>query len=455
MQEKTFTRRGKIRAMTFLAAGGVVLGGFALQGQLRAAASEALLARHYEYAFSELTAAVSELDTTLQKGQYATSAGLFSSLCSQAFRQALSAQTALGALPYGNVELEQTAAFLARTGDYALALARLEENSLTDEQRETFSALSQRASTLSAALESLQSDLYAGTLALDDVDAVERRLSQKTENGEDVLAGSAFQDIEEGCSDLPTLIYDGPFSDHLLHASPKCLEGLETVNRDEARAAAAAFFGLSPTLFTPASQTEGTLPTYGFSAVADGGELWVEVTETGGQVLQVLNSRSVGPAQLTREEGMLRAAALLERLNLSGMEPTYSMEEGGRLIVNFAYAQDGVRCYPDLIKVTIALDNGAVVGYEAHNYLMNHTARTLSAPAVAADTAQAKVGEGLTLLSRRLALIPTAGQGEVLCHEFQCEDESGRHCLIYVNAQTGEQEQILLLLEDESGTLVR
>ena len=244
MQEKTFTRRGKIRAMTFLATGGVVLGGFALQGQLRAAASEALLARHYEYAFSELTAAVSELDTTLQKGQYATSAGLFSSLCSQAFRQALSAQTALGALPYGNVELEQTAAFLARTGDYALALARLEENSLTDEQRETFSALSQRASTLSAALESLQSDLYAGTLALDDVDAVERRLSQETENGEDVLAGSAFQDIEEGCSDLPTLIYDGPFSDHLLHASPKCLEGLETVNRDEARAAAAAFFGL-------------------------------------------------------------------------------------------------------------------------------------------------------------------------------------------------------------------
>ena len=152
---------------------------------------------------------------------------------------------------------------------------------------------------------------------------------------------------------------------------------------------------------------------------------------------------------------MLRAAALLERLNLSGMEPTYSMEEGGRLIVNFAYAQDGVRCYPDLIKVTIALDNGAVVGYEAHNYLMNHTARTLSAPAVSADAAQAKVGEGLTLLSRRLALIPTAGQGEVLCHEFQCEDESGRHCLIYVNAQTGEQEQILLLLEDESGTLVR
>ena len=447
--------RGQIRTITFLTAGGVVLGGFALQGQLRAAASQALLEQNYEYAFSQLTAAVGELDTTLQKGLYATSPGLFSALCSQAFQQALSAQTALGSLPYGNVELEQTAAFLARTGDYAMALSRLDEGALTEEQRENLSVLSQRASQLSGALSSLQSDLYAGTMTLGDLATVQERLSDSVEGSGEVTAGSAYQDIEEGCSDLPTLIYDGPFSDHLVNASPKALEGEREVNRDEARAAAAAFFDLSPNLFTPAAESTGTIPSYSFSAVADGGELWVEVTKAGGRVLQVLNSRSVGPAQLTREEGAARAQALLERLGLTGMEATYSMEQGGRLTINYAYTQDGVRCYPDLIKVTVALDNGAVVGYEAHNYLMNHTERALTAPAVSAETAQSKVGTGLTLLSSRLALIPTAGKGEVFCHEFQCEDTSGRHCLIYVNAQTGEQEQILLLLEDESGTLVQ
>ena len=454
MNHRPLSRR-QIRAVTFLAAGGVVLGGYALQGQLRAAASEALLAQHYEYAFSELATAVDELDTTLQKSLYATSTSLFSTLCSQVFQEALSAQTALGALTYGNIELEQTAAFLAKTGDYALSLSRSGESELTEEQRESFTALSERASALSAALDSLQSDLYAGTATLENLEAVEERLSRAVEDGGDMLAGSSYQDIEEGCSDLPTLIYDGPFSDHLVNASPKCLEGLAEVTRDEARAKAAAFFDLSPTLFTPASESSGTLPTYGFSAVADGGELWVEVTKTGGQVLQVLNSRSVGPAQLSHEEGVAKAVALLERLGIPGMEATYSMEQGGRLTVNFAYTQDGVRCYPDLIKVTIALDNGAVVGYEAHNYLMNHTARTLTAPAVSAETAQGKVGGELTILSHRLALTPTAGKGEVLCHEFQCEDAEGRHCLIYVNAQTGEQEQILLLLEDESGTLVQ
>ena len=45
------------------------------------------------------------------------------------------------------------------------------------------------------------------------------------------------------------------------------------------------------------------------------------------------------------------------------------------------------------------------------------------------------------------------GKYEILCHEFKCEAEDGRHYIIYVNAVTGEQEKILILLEDENGAL--
>ena len=51
-------------------------------------------------------------------------------------------------------------------------------------------------------------------------------------------------------------------------------------------------------------------------------------------------------------------------------------------------------------------------------------------------------------------MIPTGGEYEVLCHEFKCEDEDGRHVIVYVNAQNGQEEKLLLLLEDENGTLV-
>ena len=60
----------------------------------------------------------------------------------------------------------------------------------------------------------------------------------------------------------------------------------------------------------------------------------------------------------------------------------------------------------------------------------------------------------LTVLSHQLVLVPTGGEYEVLCHEFKCQNADGGHVLVYVDASDGQQEQILLLLEDENGTLV-
>ena len=100
---------------------------------------------------------------------------------------------------------------------------------------------------------------------------------------------------------MPALIYDGPFSDHLSGRTPKMLEGLPQVSEAEARRAAAAFLGLREDIFTLSAQGEGQLPTWGFSALVNGGELYVEVTRQGGQLLQVLSSRPVGEASLSAQ----------------------------------------------------------------------------------------------------------------------------------------------------------
>ncbi|MBR4425800.1 MAG: germination protein YpeB, partial [Oscillospiraceae bacterium] len=67
--------------------------------------------------------------------------------------------------------------------------------------------------------------------------------------------------------------------------------------------------------------------------------------------------------------------------------------------------------------------------------------------------ASATVPEDLEILAVQTALVPSDGQYETLCHEFKCADAAGRHCILYVNVQTGRQEKVLLLLEDETGTL--
>lgn len=449
-------RRVRVLAASFTAAAFAVSVGFGVQGYARAEDYRRQLDNGYRQAFTELTTAAGELDAALEKVTYATTPSLFASLCAQAYAKALAAQTALGELPYGNVELEQTAAFFAKAGDYAMAMARGAgaEGVCTDESRETLRGLAAAAGELSATLQALQLQLDGGALHPEDVAAVEARLAAAQEDGEPVTSGSAFQTVEADFPQVPTLIYDGPFSEHLSGRTPQMLEGLPQVTEEEARRAAAAFAGLRAEVFTRTSDGAGNLPAWGFSALADGGELYVEITKQGGQVLQMLSSRPVGEAALSRKEGVEQAAAFLDAHGYQDMAPSYFLEGDGILTVHFAPVLDGVYCYPDLVKVGVALDNGDVVSFEAHGYLMNHGAREPAAPAVSADEAAERVDSSLTVLSRQLALIPTGGEYEVLCHEFKCQNADGGHVLVYVNAATGQQERILLLLEDENGTLV-
>ena len=447
-------RRKQVLAASFLAGAFAVTAGFAVQGHARAAQYRRMLDNTYQHAFTELATAAGELDVALRKVTYATSPELFSALCAQAYSKALAAQSALGELPYGNVELEQTAAFLAKTGDYAMALARdaYGETACTEAHRETLRGLAGAASTLSGALQSLLAELDAGTIRPEDVETVQARLSNATESGE-LPAGSAFQTVEADFPEVPALIYDGPFSDHLSCRTPKMLEGLPQVSEAEARRAAAAFLGLREDIFTLSAQGEGQLPTWGFSAAVDGGEVYVEVTKQGAQVLQVTNSRPVSGAALSREAAIQAAAEFLLQRGYANMDHSYSIDLGDVLTVHFAPRQDGVYCYPDLIKVSVALDNGGLIGFQSEGYLMNHRIRDLPAPAVTADQARSAVGDALKVLAHQLAVIPTGGEHEVLCHEFKCETETGSHMLVYLNAATGQEENILLLLEDESGTL--
>lgn len=455
IKRKAWGRRAKALAGSFLAGAFAVTAGFAVQGHVRAGRYRRLLDNGYQHAFAELSTAVSELDAALQKGRYAVSPALLSTLCTQIYGKAMSAQMAIGELPYGNVELEQTASFLAKAGDYAMYLSRaaVSDGGCPEEHRPALQALSDAASTLNAALQSLQSDLDAGTADLEDIEAAQQRLSRTVEDGRAVLSGSAYQTVESDFPEVPSLIYDGPFSDHIASLAPKMLEGEPSVTRDEARAAAAAFLGLRPEIFRPSGDGTGRIPVWGFSAVVDGGELYVSVTKAGGHILEVLSARTASAPALSRVEGAAAAARFLEEHGYPHMKETYSVEQGNVLTVNFAAAQGDVLCYPDLIKVSIALDTGRISGFEAEGYLMNHTERALDPPSVSMAKAQTLVGPGLHILSHQLALIPTGGSYEVLCHEFKCKNEEGQHYLLYLNAQTGQEEKILILLEDESGTL--
>ncbi len=443
-------QRWKRAGVTFTAAAMIVLAGFAIQGHMEARRYKRLLANGYYHAFSELTTAVGELDAALQKSVYTTPGPLQESLYQQVYAKALAAQYALGELPYGNVELERTAAFLAKTGDYAAALCR----DGCESSGENLAALAAISGDLNASLVGLQTDLEHGAVELTQVEQAEEALARDQEPGRSQPEETAFQDVEADFPELPSLVYDGPFSQHLTGQAPRALEGLEDVSQAQAMQAAADFLHVSPAALSPAGMGSGALPTWAFTLDRDGAAGYIEVTVQGGMVLEYFLDKAPGAPAMDAQAGVELAQNYLANWGFARMESSYHIQREGALTVHFAPVADGVYCYPDLVKVTLALDTGELLSYEAHGYLSRHHDRALPAPAVTQDAARAAVPDTLSVLASQKALIPTAGgTDEVLTYEFKCRAPDGRHVLVYVNAATGQQQNILLLLEDESGTL--
>jgi len=269
---------------------------------------------------------------------------------------------------------------------------------------------------------------------------------------EGTVSGSLSK-LEEDFPDYVSLIYDGPLSDHIDRAEPAWLQDKNVVTQEEARKIAASFMGIAVDRLEDTGESEGKLPCYSFAASADGRHWYCDVTKQGGVVTDWIESRGDIAEELPVEEAIRRAEKYLLDNGILNMEKTYYLDEDGIVLVNFAAVQDGIILYPDLIKVGVARDTGDVVRYEAHGYIMCHKTRELPAANISAEQASQTLDNALTVESHRLALVPTDGQQERLCYEFLCRDPEGTGLLIYSDVEAGEEIQVLVLVENENGTL--
>lgn len=442
--------------ISYLTAAAVAFGILAGVNYERAKTYERAMANNYQNAFNQLVTAVGEVDAALQKSVYATSGNLVGSLCTEVFGKAMTAQMSLGALPYSCQELEQTSGFVSRVGDYAFALSRAAAagETITEEQLENLRSLSNAASILALNLQGMQNDLQEGRLTLTELERAETTLDGLEGGGAAGYAGDNFRLIEQEFPEVPSLIYDGPFSEHLTGAAPKALEGLDEITEGAGRQTAASFLGVSRGRVRLMGEMGGDIPCFAFACDGeDGATVWVCVTRRGGKILSMLSSRPVGSARVNAESAVETAKQFLRGAGYTDMSETYHMTQGGILTCNFAFRQGDVLCYSDLAKVSVALDTGEVCGFEAKGYLTAHCRRELPETAVSAETAGAAIPASLKVLGSQLALVPSDGQYETLCHEFKCEAEDGQHFILYYNVLNGQQEKILILLEDETGTL--
>ena len=452
--KKYVKKKTAVLIISYLSAAALAFGVLTGVTYERAKTYELYARMNCQHAFGEFVTAIGEMDTALQKSVYATSPAMVSTVCTEVFGKAMTAQMSLSVLPFSTQELERTSGFISRVGDYAFVLSRCAAagRGYTDEELQNLRALSETAEVLAGNMKSLQTDLMDGVLTMDEI--VKRRAGtvEAAESAPAAVSGS-MQLIEKEFPEVPSLIYDGPFSEHIKTAEPKLLAGTVNVDEEQARQTASQFCGINKAKLHCEGLSSGELPCYRFNANISGGGVTVEVTQQGGKVVSMLTSRECTEGRLSAADAEKIARRFLAERGFSDMDVTYRIEQDNVISFNFAYRQGDTLCYSDLVKVAVAGDTGAVCGYEAQGYIMSHCLRDIPEANFTAGQAEEKVPEGLTVLARQKVLIPSDGKYEKACYEFKYTDDRERHCLIYVGTESGEQEKILLLIEDETGAL--
>ena len=135
------------------------------------------------------------------------------------------------------------------------------------------------------------------------------------------------------------------------------------------------------------------------------------------------------------------------------MACVWSYTSGSTTYLNFACDKDGIIAYPDLIKVKVCRERGVVSGFDADEYYMNHTQRTIEEPKYTLNDAYEKVSKELEIRSSATVIIPTDGGNEKLAYEF-IGDYNGESYYVYIDANTLMQADIFKVVNTEQGRLL-
>ena len=407
----------------------------------------------YNAAFFELVDYVQNVETYLAKSLISSTPEHGAETLTNLWREANLAQAYLSRLPIESQELENTEKFLNQVSDYSYSLSRknIYNESLSDEDFNNLKELHTYSQELENTLNQLSDDLNTGRFSWGELtEKGTVAFAQQVDN----ISKESFSNLEENFHEYSGLIYDGAFSEHLTNAEPKGLTG-DDIDEDQAKEIAENFIGIENIKETSnlGYFENATISNYGFSIKKNNDEtVNISISKKGGHVISMNANRDVKTESITQEQADEKGKQYLESKGFSNMKETYYLKQDGIVTINYAYNQDNVVMYPDLIKVKVALDNGEILGLESTGYLNNHQKRDISNVKITKEEAKKNLNKNLEITSEGMAVIPTEWKTEILCYEFKGKVDE-REFLVYINAENGKEEDVLVITNTPNGTL--
>ena len=325
-------------------------------------------------------------------------------------------------------EIEPVIHFLNKTGDYCYYLSRrANEDPPSEEELDNLARFKEILSELNQSLFSVRDEMKTE----DKIDA--SVLADMTAIGEAVKKRS---DV-----DYPELIYDGPFSDGLKKREAVFLEGKEGIDEFTAIEKLRSYFSGAEKI-EKIGESASSIPSYIFSFEQDGVSGTAQITKAGGFLSEYSSyERTIDP-EYSPEECKQIAKRFLKNAGYDSMECVWVYNSDSTVYLNFAYEEEGVVCYADLIKVKVSAQTGRVTGLEGQNYIYNHKQRTIDP-----TETNVRISNKITVSNQRECIIPTEWGTELRCLEV-CGTYGEDTYYVYYDVETGEEVEAFVVVGD-------
>lgn len=448
MSKRLFSGRNLIRVVSYTLAAFAVVIGFLILKCNHAKMLSLRIENTYQHSLEELYSSIRNIDIALEKAIYINSPAQMASVSADILREAAIAKSNLSALPSNGQIPESINRFLTQAGDFSAALTErmIIEGKLTDDDRQNLINLQKSAAAFSDSVGKIIMEYEEGQMWGAETEII----LKDTETGSH-FGGEMFE-AEDTFTSYPSLLYDGPFSDHILKSSPKLLEGGQEISKEIALEKAADFLKIDKSKLRFKGIEEGRIKCYLF-----GGEGFdISVTAINGHILYYRKDRTIGNDAISYSDAVEKAVQIAEQHYGKDFAESYYIADEGMCTVNLAYKTGNTVCYTDLVKIGIALDNGELLFFEATGFIMNHTERSVNTPKYSSVEAEANLSDMLKVISVKDVLIPSPGSlKEYHCYEFYCNGINGQEVLVYIDTETLDERDIQIMLRTDGGVMVK
>lgn len=399
------------------------------------------MATYHTESIYELNSIIDNLDTNLSKARVSNSGKEQVRLLSDIAIESEMAETVLERLPLEGQLTENMTSFVNKMSDSAQSMLYSVAGGkpLTDSQVATIEHMYKTNKEMKAIL----NDLCANANGKDMLAAMN--------NKEGNLLSTSFDTIQNNVIETPKEIHDGPFAENIDKVTAKNLEGLGEITAARAEELAREYFkdyGITNVSCTGEVAAE-QLTVYNVIMTTGDGEMAAQISKLGGKVVEFNSYKDCSDKNFSVKRCIDIAEDFLEALGYDDMKPVWTSENGTTCNLNFAYEDDDIIFYADMIKVKVCEERGIVTGMEGLGYVLNHVEREAPSAKIAKSEARAKLHAGFEEKGSRLCVIPADG-GEALAYEFFGKYDGSTY-YIYIDAKTGEELEVFTVIGTAQG----